>query len=139
MRVFSIIINSWLFTSIAIAQIHDLRIPSSTEQYFRLNRKGPTLVSSEIIDSDGSGRTLKLHIIARRHCMSFDLGFAFAAAAAVANLAARPIDKLWVQMDINYKDIETTIATAQAYCTIDAMIMGNCELTKWWDNCLKFP
>lgn len=85
------------------------------------------------------GRTIKLKIIARRTQSGQDLLFAFAAAAAVANLAEHDIELLWVEMDINFKELETTMALAPANCTIEAIILGNCKTEKWWNDCLQFP
>ncbi|NQT63250.1 MAG: hypothetical protein HQ556_09870 [Candidatus Marinimicrobia bacterium] len=121
------------------AQISDVRIPSSIEKYFQMNRKGPELVSAEVFDHHQSGRTLKLKIVATRNNSGKDLAFAFAAAAAIANMADRPVELLWVEMDINFKDSETTVALAPANCTIDAIILKNTETEKWWKDCLQFP
>ena len=104
-----------------------------------MNRLGPELISAEIINHHQSGRTLKIKIVARRSMSGKDLIFAFAAAAAVANFAEKPIELLWVDMDVNFKGSETTMAIAPANCTIDAIIMKNCETEKWWQDCLQFP
>lgn len=104
-----------------------------------MNRKGPELVSAEVFNHHQSGRTIKLKIVATRNNSGKDLAFAFAAAAAIANMADRPIELIWVEMDINFKGSETTMALAPANCTIDALIFGNCETEKWWEDCLQFP
>lgn len=138
--------NSKLFLSmliflptILLSQIADAQIPASVQKYFERNRLGPTLLSVKIVDDDESGRILKVKIIATRNKSGNDLAFAFAAAAAVANMAELSIDLLWVEMDINFKDLETTMAIAPANCTIDAIILKNTETEKWWQDCLQFP
>ncbi len=139
MKLFWRLILFVLIPLLGIAKIPDPQISSNVDKYFSRNRLGPTLISAEIVSNYESGRTLKIKIIARRNKSGKDLGFAFAAAAAVANLADNPIDLLWVEMDINFKDLETTMAIAPANCTIDAIIMGNVEYEKWWNDCLQFP
>ncbi len=121
------------------AQIPDIKIPSNIEKYFNMNRKGPELVSAEVFNHHQSGRTIKLKIVASRSNSGKDLAFAFAAAAAIANMSDRPVELLWVEMDINYKGSETTVALAPANCTIDAIILKNIETEKWWQDCLQFP
>ncbi|MCF7825581.1 MAG: hypothetical protein K9M55_00030 [Candidatus Marinimicrobia bacterium] len=128
-----------LFPVLVLAQIPDVKIPSTVEKYFQMCRTGPDLVSVEVVNHHQSGRTLKIKIIARRNQSGKDLAFAFAAAAAVANMADRPFELLWVEMDVNFKGSETTLALAPANCTIDALIFGNCETEKWWQDCLQFP
>jgi len=128
-----------LFPALTTAQIPDVQIPGKVKQYFEMNRLGPKLISAEIVNNHQSGRTLKLKIIARRSKSGKDLGFAFAAAAAVANRADKPIVLFIVEMDINYKDLETTVAIAPANCTIDAIILKNCDMDKWWKDCMQFP
>jgi len=129
----------FLFPGLVEAQIPDVKIPSSLEKYFQMNRKGPELVSAEVFNHHQSGRTIKLKIVATRNNSGQDLAFAFAAAAAIANMADRPIELIWVEMDINFKGSETTMALAPANCTIDALILGNCETEEWWKDCLQFP
>ena len=121
------------------AKISDTQIPATIETYFQMNRLGPELISTEVLNHRQSGRAIKINIIASRNKSARDLAFTFAAAAAVANMAERPFELLWVEMDINFKDSETTMALAPANCTIDALIFGNCETEKWWKDCLQFP
>jgi len=123
---------------ISTAQISDLKIPESVQRYFQMNRLGPELISVDIIDNHESGRTIKLKIIANRNKSGKDLGFAFAAAAAIANHADRPIEVIWVDMIMNFKDSEMTMAVAPVDCTIDAIILKNTETKKWWQDCLQF-
>ena len=129
----------FIFTTLLEAQIHDVTIPASIEKYFQMNRTGPELVSAEVFNHHQSGRTIKLKIVATRNSSGDDLAFAFAAAAAVANMAQRPIELLWVEMDINFKGSETTMALAPVNCSIDALILGNTETERWWEDCLQFP
>ena len=128
-----------LLPLLIVAKIPDTQIPHNIKRYFEMNRLGPELISAEIINHHQSGRTLKIKIIARRSMSGKDLIFAFAAAAAVANFAEKPIELLWVDMDVNFKGSETTMAIAPANCTIDAIILKNCETEKWWQDCLQFP
>ncbi|MBT4130947.1 MAG: hypothetical protein HOG76_06615 [Candidatus Marinimicrobia bacterium] len=128
-----------MFPFLLSAQIQDVKIRSCIEQYFKLNRAGPELVCIDMFDHPEFGCTIKIKILARRTQSGQDLLFAFAAAAAVANLAEHHIDLLWVEMDINFKELETTMALAPADCTIDAIILGNCKTEKWWNDCLQFP
>ncbi len=121
------------------AHLQDVKVPICIGQYFKLNRGAPELVSVDVFEHPELGRTLRVRIIGRRNQTGKDLAFAFAAAAAVANMSEEGFDLFWVEMDINIKDSETTMALAPAECTIDALIMGNCELEKWWENCLQFP
>lgn len=130
---------SFLLPQLVFAKISDAKIPYNIQTYFQRNRLGPELVSAEVFNHNLSGRTLKLKIIARRNLSGRDLAFAFAAAAAVAYHADKPIELLWVEMDINFKDSETTLAFAPANCTIDAIIFGNVETEKWWEDCLEIP
>ncbi len=133
------ILAFFLLPMLLVAQIPDTQIPQSIQSYFKMNRLGPELVSAEVFNHHQSGRTIKLKIVASRNKSGKDLAFAFAAAAAVANFADRPIELLWVEMDINFKGSETTLALAPANCTIDALILGNCKTEKWWKDCLQFP
>lgn len=122
-----------------LGQIPDVKIPQTVKTYFEMNRVGPELVSVDVVYDRQSGRILKLNIVARRNQGSKDLAFAFASAAAVANFAERKFDLLWVEMDVNFKDSETTLALAPANCSIDALILGKTETDKWWKDCLQFP
>lgn len=137
MKLRQVIIGLVLLPVITLAEIPDIQIPHSVRTYFVRNRLGPELVSTEVINHHQSGRILKLKIIVSRNKSGRDLGFAFAAAAAVANLAKDPFELLWVEMDINFKDSETTDAIAPANCTIDAIILKNQETEKWWKDCLQ--
>ena len=139
MKFYSILIPLVLLPILLEAKISDTQIPATIETYFQMNRLGPELISTEVINHRQSGRAIKISIIASRNKSARDLAFTFAAAAAVANMAERPFELLWVEMDINFKDSETTMALAPANCTIDALIFGNCETEKWWKDCLQFP
>ena len=123
---------------IVIAQIQDQHISSTVEKYFIRNRTSPTLISAEVIDDYIYGRTLKLKIIGHRNRENPDLGFSFGAAAAVANYAANPIKMIWVEMDVRYKDIETTIAIAPAACSTEAIVTKTRTFESWWKECLEF-
>ncbi|NQV42563.1 MAG: hypothetical protein HQ506_09430 [Candidatus Marinimicrobia bacterium] len=115
-----------------------MQIPHCIKQYFQLNRGGPELISIDIFEHPELGHTIRIKIAGRRNRSGQDLVYAFTSAAAVANLHG-DIEMLWVEMDITYKDVETTQALAQAACTIDALIQGNCEIQEWLNNCLQFP
>ncbi len=128
-----------LFPVLLGAQISDTQIPQSIQRYFKMNRLGPELVNVEVLNHYQSGRTIKLQIIANRNKSGKDLAFAFAAAAAIANFAEKPIELLWVEMDVNFRDSESTMAIAPAKCTIDAIILKNTEMDSWWTDCLQFP
>jgi len=128
----------WLFPFLLSAQNHDVQISHCIGQYFRLNRGGPELIDIEIFEHPEFGHTIKIRIIGRRNRTAQDLGYAFTSAAAVANLHGH-IELLWVEMDITFKDLETTQALAQANCTIDALILGNSNPEQWWNDCLQFP
>ncbi|NQV16115.1 hypothetical protein HQ531_11705 [bacterium] len=128
-----------LFPVILQAKISDPQISATVEKYFAWSRGEPTLISADIVQDYIYGRTLKIIIIANRNTKEQDLGFAFATAATVANIAATPFDMLWVEMDIHFKNSETTIAIAPAECSIDAMILKNCDFDDWWNGCLQFP
>jgi hypothetical protein len=119
--------------------IPDAQIAQSVRDYFSRFRTGPELISVELVNHHQTGRTLKLRIIANRNTSGKDLAFAFAAAAAVANQAVKPLELFWVEMDINFKGSETTLALAPVNCTVDALIFGNCETEQWWKDCLQFP
>jgi len=123
----------------AFAKFSDLQVSENVEKFFARNRLGPELVSAELVNHPQSGRTIRLRIIARRNQSDKDLVFAFAAAAAVAHYAERPVDLLWVDMDINFKDSESIRAIAPANCTISALIMKEWETERWWEDCLQIP
>ncbi len=121
-----------------IAQIQDHHIASTVEKYFVRNRTGPTLISAEIIDDFIYGKTLKIKIRGHRNSENADLGFTFGAAAAVANHASNPIEMLWVEMDVRYKTLETTIAVAPAKCSIEGIVTKTRTFDSWWKDCLEF-
>jgi len=133
------LLSIFLLPVLGTAKIADARIPQSVEAFFQQNRLGPELISVEVFNHYQSGRTLKLKIIARRNMSGKDMVFAFAAAAAVAHYADKPIELLWVDMSINFKGAETTTAIAPANCTIDAIILKNIETEKWWEDCMQIP
>ncbi|NQT63251.1 MAG: hypothetical protein HQ556_09875 [Candidatus Marinimicrobia bacterium] len=120
------------------AQIPDAKISGCIKQYFKLNRSGPELVCVDVFKHPELGHTIKIRINGRRNRSAQDLAYAFTAAAAVANLHGH-IEVLWVEMNIIFKGVETTQALAQADCTIDALIVRNCDTQDWLNNCLQFP
>lgn len=132
-----ILILLTILPSILLAQIQDRHIASTVEKYFARNRTAPTIVSSEIVDDFLYGRTLKIRIRGHRNSENEDLGFAFGAAAAVANKATVPVKALWVEMDVRYKAVETTIAVAEADCSIEAIIHKSRSFSDWWEDCLE--
>lgn len=119
------------------AQIQDRFIPSTVEKYFARNRTAPAIISAEIVEDIMYGRTLKIKIQGNRNSENEDLGFAFGAAAAVANQASSPLDALWVEMDVRYKAVETTIAVAPALCSIEAIVHKTRSFGTWWEDCLE--
>lgn len=121
------------------AKVADARVPATIQSYFQMTRTGPELISTEVLNHHQSGRTIKIKIVATRNKSAKDLAFAFAAAAAVANMAERPFELLWVEMDINFKGSETTVALAPVNCSIDALILGNTKTERWWEDCLQIP
>ena len=127
-----------LFPLLLSAQIPDGKIPHFIGDYFMLNRVGPELVCIDIFEHPQSGRTLKIKVIGRRSLSERDLAFAFAAAASVANLAEYDFELLWVEMVVQYKGPETIMALAPAKCTIEAIVLQNCEAGNWWNDCLEF-
>ena len=127
-----------LIPVITLGQINDIHISGTVKKYFDRNRTGPTLISAEVIDDFIYGRTLKIKIRGHRNSENPDLGFAFGAAAAVANHAATPIEMIWVEMDVRYKKLETTIAVASAQCSIEAIVTKTREYDSWWESCLEF-
>lgn len=127
-----------LFPLLLSAQSDAIKIPHCIGQYFRLNRGGPELVGVDIFVHPEFGHTIKVNIKGRRNRSAQDLAYAFTSAAAVANLAGH-VEVLWVEMDINFKDIETTQALADVDCSIDALILGDCNTKKFWENCVRFP
>ena len=121
------------------AHLQDVKILHCVGQYFVLNRGGPELVSVDVFEHPELGRTLKIKIVGRRTQTGKDLAYAFTALAAVANLCEQGFDLLWVEMDEQFKGEGPTMALAPANCTIDALIFGTCDKTKWWNDCLQFP
>ena len=119
------------------AQISDENIPNSIDQYFRINRLGPELLSVDVFEHPKSGRVLRIRVLGRRSQSEKDMVFAFTAASAVANLAEKEIELIWVDVEIRFKEIETTTALAPAKCTIDAIILQKGADT-WWQDCLEF-
>ena len=120
------------------AQIEDNMIGRTVEKYFARSRTAPTLVSADVVNDALYGRTLKIRIVGHRNRENAELGFAFGSAAAVANRASHKIDQIWVEMDVRYKETETTIAVAPAKCSIDCIILGTEVYSYWWENCLQF-
>ncbi len=120
------------------AQLEDVKIHGCINQYFRLNRGGPTLHNIEIFEHPDLGHTIKLKITSRRNRTQQDLTYGFTSAAAVANLHGH-IEMLWVEMDVRFKTVETTTALASAECSIDALILGNVGYKMWWTDCLQIP
>ncbi len=127
-----------VFPLLLHAQIQDHHISRTVEKYFARNRTAPTLITSEIVDDFLYGKTLKITIRGHRNSENTDLGFAFGAAAAIANQATRPFEVLWVELDVRYKRIETTIAVAPAPCSIDAIVRKSRTFGSWWEECLEF-
>ena len=119
------------------AQIRDHHIATTVEKYFARNRTAPTLISVDLSDDFMYGRTLKIRIRGQRNTENEDIGFAFGAAAAVANQASIKIETLWVEMDVRYKSIETTVAIAPAPCSIDAIVIKSTSFGSWWEDCLE--
>ncbi len=134
-RLFVLIAMLPIFLS---AQIQDIHISRTVEKYFNRNRTAPTLMTAEVVDDYVYGRTLKITIRGRRNSQNEDLGFAFGAAAAIAGRASNPFEMLWVEMDVRYKDIETTTAIAPAPCSIEAIVRKTRSFESWWDGCLEF-
>jgi len=122
---------------ISMAQIQDRHITSTVEKYFARNRTAPRMVSADVVDDFLYGRTLKIRIQGQRNSENEDLGFAFGAAAAVAAKAAIGIETLWVEMDIRYKAVETTVAVAPAGCSIEAIVQKTKTFGAWWEECLE--
>ncbi|MCF7824341.1 MAG: hypothetical protein K9N35_09245 [Candidatus Marinimicrobia bacterium] len=120
------------------AQIQDMYISSTVEKYFDRNRTAPTLMSVDVVDDYMYGRTLKLVIRGHRNSKNEDIGFAFGAAAAIAAKANIPMETLWVEMEIRYKTMETTIAVAPAPCSIEAIVYKSRSFGFWWESCLNF-
>ena len=119
------------------AQIQDRYIGSTVEKYFARNRTAPTIISAEVVDDIMYGRTLKIRILGHRNSENEDLGFAFGAAAAVANQASNQFDALWIEMDVRYKAVETTVAVAPALCSIEAIVHKTRSFGTWWEDCLE--
>jgi len=127
-----------LLPLIISAQIQDHHIPGTVEKYFTRNRTSPTMIAAEVVDDYIYSRTLKIRIRGHRNSENADLGFAFGAAAAVANRATNPIKTIWVEMDVRYKKIETTIAVAPADCSVEAIVTKTRSFDSWWEGCLEF-
>ncbi|MCF6237994.1 MAG: hypothetical protein L3J79_04135 [Candidatus Marinimicrobia bacterium] len=127
-----------LIPALTLGQIQDIHISGTVKKYFDRNRSGPTLISAEIIDDFIYGRTLKVKIRGHRNSENPDLGFTFGAAAAVANHAATPFEMIWVEMDVRYKKLETTIAIAPAQCSVEAIVTKTRTFDSWWESCLEF-
>ncbi|MBC8377008.1 MAG: hypothetical protein H8E26_13260 [FCB group bacterium] len=119
------------------AQIQDRHLSSTVEKYFARNRTAPTIISAEVVDDIMYGRTLKIRIQGHRNSENEDLGFAFGAAAAVANQASNKLEALWIEMDVRYKAVETTVAVAPALCSIEAIVYKSRSFGEWWENCLE--
>ena len=126
-----------LFPILLVAQIPDRHVSSTVEKYFARNRTAPTLISVETVDDYLYGKTLKIRIQGHRNSENEDLGFAFGAAAAVANQASNEYESLWVEMDVRYKQLETTIAVAPAPCSIDTIVLKTRTFSEWWEKCLE--
>lgn len=119
------------------AQIQDRHVARTVEKYFARNRTAPAIISADVVDDFLYGRTLKIKIQGQRNTENEDLGFAFGAAAAVANQASTAFDVLWVEMDVRYKAVETTVAVAPALCSIEAIVHKSRSFGEWWENCLE--
>ena len=110
---------------------------STVEKYFARNRTAPTIISAEVVDDIMYGRTLKIRIQGHRNSENEYLGFAFGAAAAVANQASNKLEAIWIEMDVRYKAVETTVAVAPAPCSIEAIVHKSRSFGEWWENCLE--
>lgn len=128
---------SLIFPLLLSAQIQDRYISSTVDKYFARNRSAPTILSADVVDDFLYGRTLKIRILGHRNSENEDLGFAFGAAAAVANQAGTAFESLWVEMDVRYKAVETTVAVAPAPCSIEAIVQKSRSFGEWWDDCLE--
>ena len=126
-----------LFPFVLSGQIQDRHVASTVEKYFARNRSAPTIISAEVVDDFLYGRTLKIRIQGHRNSENEDLGFAFGAAAAIANQATNTFEALWVEMDVRYKGVERTIAVAPAQCSIVAIVLKSRSFGDWWENCLE--
>jgi hypothetical protein len=135
---FCLLVSGMLMPLSNFAQIHDSQISRTVEKYFARSRTAPMLISTDIVDDIMYGRTLKIKIVGHRNRENAELGFAFGAAAAVANRADVIFDQIWVEMDVRYKETETTIASASAKCSIDCIVTKVEEYDYWWKNCLEF-
>jgi len=120
------------------AQIKDQYIANTISRYFARNRTAPPLISAELSNDYLYGRTLKIRIQGRRTQENEDIGFAFGAAASIANQTSLPIQTLWVEMDVRYKSVEMTTAIAPADCSIDTIVRKTKSFGTWWQNCLEF-
>ena len=126
-----------LFPLLLSAQIPDRHVASTVEKYFARNRSAPTIISAEVVNDFLYGRTLKIRIQGHRNSENEDLGFAFGAAAAIANQATNTFEALWIEMDVRYKEVETTIAVAPALCSIEAIVQKSRSFGEWWQDCLE--
>jgi hypothetical protein len=133
-HLFSILV---LLPIVLSAQIQDRHLAITVEKYFARNRTAPTLISAEVVNDIMYGRTLRIKIQGHRNSENEDLGFAFGAAAAVANQASNKLDALWIEMDVRYKAIETTVAVAPALCSIEAIVHKSRSFGEWWEDCLE--
>ncbi|MCF7921062.1 MAG: hypothetical protein K9M55_00025 [Candidatus Marinimicrobia bacterium] len=129
----SIFFIPWLLS----AHLQDVKIPHCIGQYFKLNRGGPELVSVDVFEHPELGHTLKIKIMGRRTQSGSDLAYAFTAAAAVANMSEENFDLLWVEMGINFREVEIINAIADANCIINAIILENYKAEKWWKDCIQ--
>jgi hypothetical protein len=120
------------------ARISDRYLGPTVEKYFARDRTAPTLLSVEVIDDFLYGRTLKIRMRGHRNQENTAFGFAFGAAASVANQADIPIETIWVELDVRYKYVETSIAVAPADCSIEAIVKKQRSFGFWWKNCLEF-
>ncbi len=137
-RYFKHVTSILIFLPILLsAQIHDRHLASTVEKYFARNRTAPTIISAEVVDDIMYGRTLKIRIHGNRNSENEDLGFAFGAAAAVANQATNELQALWIEMDVRYKAVETTVAVAPALCSIEAIVHKSRTFGEWWEDCLE--
>lgn len=102
-----------------------------------MNRLAPELISVDVFQHPTEGQTMKIRIKARRSQSYKDIGLAFSAAAAVANLSKQEFDLFWVEMSINFKDTETSHFFAPAECTINALIRQHRSAESWWNECIE--
>lgn len=127
----------FLLPVLLIAQIPDEKVAACVTRYFEWNRLAPELISADLFVHPEIGYVLKLKIKGRRTQHVADLIYGFRAGAAVANCARSNIRLLWIELDVPYKEIETTIATAEADCSIAAFINESIGYEVWWIECLS--